>query len=142
MDAPPPDPLLRRDLVREGWSDDELARSIRRGDLSRLRRGAYLSGPAPVDGAARHLLLVHATLRTLRRPGVVSHQSAAVLHGLPLWGTGLACAGHWTGPAGAVADAVPSRVYSKECSGAGKAPERTSSAYSRAARSSSPRRSA
>lgn len=74
-----PDFVLRRDLVAGGYTDDELARLLRRGELSRLRRGAYLE-PAPSLGVGeRHRLLVHATLRSLRRPAVVSHQSAAVL---------------------------------------------------------------
>jgi hypothetical protein len=81
--------LLRRSAVAAGWSDDELARHTRGGRLARLRRGAYLPGAVPVDAIARHRLLVRATLAGLRRPAVVSHQSAAVLHGLPLWGVAL-----------------------------------------------------
>jgi hypothetical protein len=81
--------LLRRAAVAAGWSDDELGRHARGGRLARLRRGAYLPGAVPVDPAARHRLLVRATLAGLRRPAVVSHQSAAVLHGLALWGVGL-----------------------------------------------------
>src|SRR3712207_1301392 len=81
--------VLRRLALAEGWSDDELARHVRGGDLARLRRGAYVTGTdAPTD-AARHRLLVSATMASLRRPAVVSHQSAAVLHGLPLWGVRL-----------------------------------------------------
>jgi hypothetical protein len=82
---PPPALQLRRDAVRDGWSDDELGRLVRSGELSRLRRGAYVDGTLPSDAAASHALLVRATLAGLRRPAVVSHQSAAVLLGLPLW---------------------------------------------------------
>ena len=81
--------LLRRAVLEQGWSDAELARLARSGELSRLRRGAYVDGPLPVDAAGRHLMLVHATLAGLRRPAVVSHQSAAVLLGMPLWGVRL-----------------------------------------------------
>jgi hypothetical protein len=84
------DPVLRRDLVSDGYTDDELARLVRSGDLTRLRRGAYLTATPPLTQSERHRLLVHATLRSLRRPAVVSHHSAAVLHGLPVWGAGLA----------------------------------------------------
>jgi hypothetical protein len=61
---------------------------VRRGDLSRLQRGSYLEGSTvvPLDPAARHGLVVSATVAGLRAPGIVSHQSAAVLHGLPVWG--------------------------------------------------------
>ncbi|MGY1805440.1 hypothetical protein ACI78T_19320 [Blastococcus sp. SYSU D00922] len=87
MPAPEPVPLLRlrRDAVRSGFSDDELGRLVRAGELARLRRGAYVDSTLPPDAAANHRLLVRATLAGLRRPAVVSHQSAAVLLGLPLW---------------------------------------------------------
>jgi hypothetical protein len=81
----PPRLLLRRDALGEGFSDDEIGRLTRGRTWTRLRRGAYLNGDAPGGAAARHRLLVSATLGQLRRPAVVSHQSAAVLHGLPLW---------------------------------------------------------
>jgi hypothetical protein len=77
--------VLRRDTVTAGWSDDELARLVRAGDLTRLRRGAYIDSVLPSDQAAVHRLLVRATVAGLRLSAVVSHQSAAVLHGLPLW---------------------------------------------------------
>jgi hypothetical protein len=82
---PQPSLHLRRTAVASGWSDDELGRMVRAGELERLRRGAYVAGTLPADVAAVHRLLVRATLAGLRRPAVVSHQSAAVLHGLPLW---------------------------------------------------------
>jgi hypothetical protein len=78
--------VLRRDRVTDGWSDDELARARRSGALSRVRRGAYVEGALPTAAAVRHHLLVRATVAGLRRDAVVSHESAAVLHGLPTWG--------------------------------------------------------
>ena len=81
----PPRLLLRRDALDAGFSDDEIGRLTRRQEWTRLRRGAYLDGAAPDGAAARHRVLVEATLGVLRRPAVVSHQSAAVLLGLPLW---------------------------------------------------------
>jgi hypothetical protein len=81
--------VLRRLALAEGWSDDELARHVRGGALTRLRRGAYVTGPESLTDGARHRLLVSATMASLRRPAVVSHQSAAVLHGLPMWGARL-----------------------------------------------------
>lgn len=85
----PPALILRRTALAAGFSDDELAALVRRKDWARLRRGAYLDGSVPDDVGQRHRLLVHATLPALRRPAVVSHQSAAILHGLPLWGVRL-----------------------------------------------------
>ena len=77
-------PLRRVDALAHGFSDGELARMVRRGELRRLQRGSYLP---PGSGLSGHRAVVVATVAELRRPGVVSHSSAAVLHGLPLWGT-------------------------------------------------------
>jgi hypothetical protein len=85
----PPELLLRRDAVEAGWSDGELVRLTRNGRMTRLRRGAYLGGSAPLPAVARHRLLIRATLAGLHRPAVASHQSAAVLLGMPLWGVRL-----------------------------------------------------
>src|SRR5829696_485706 len=85
----PNDLVLRRDALAGGWSDDELQRRADRGELVRLRPGAYLPSGAGRDPLERHRRLVIATLAALRTPSVVSHQSAAVLHGLPLWGVPL-----------------------------------------------------
>jgi hypothetical protein len=81
--------VLRRDALLAGRSDDELARLIRSQGWTRLRRGAYLDGQLPPSASVRHALLVAATLADLRRPAVVSHQSAAVLQGMPVWGARL-----------------------------------------------------
>ena len=86
MEELPPRLLFRREARAQGWSDEELGRLTRRAEWTRLRRGAYLDAPAPRDDVARHRLLVRATIDELRRPAVVSHQSAAVLWGIPLWG--------------------------------------------------------
>lgn len=87
----PPEPRLRlrREALDEGWSDGELARLVRSGELARLRRGAYVNSTLPLAVADRHRLLIGATLAGLRREAVVSHQSAAVLLGLPLWDVAL-----------------------------------------------------
>ena len=84
-DHVPPLLQLRRIAVVEGWSDGELARLTRSGAWTRVRRGAYVVGELPDRATARHRLLIRATMAGLRRPAVVSHQSAAVLLGLPLW---------------------------------------------------------
>ena len=77
----------RRDALTAGYSDAELARQVRRGEIARLQRGTYLTGSPvpPRDAEARHRLVVAATVAELRVPAVVSHASAAALHALPLW---------------------------------------------------------
>jgi hypothetical protein len=84
--AEPPFLVLRRQALDAGLVDDEIRRRRRRGEWSLLQRGAYLVGPAQPTPRQRHLLMVRATLAGLRVPAVVSHSSAAALHGLPLWG--------------------------------------------------------
>jgi hypothetical protein len=76
--------LLRRaDALLDGFSDAEIARMVRRRELTRLQRGTYAKAPAalPADAAAR--------VAGLRSAALVSHASAAALHGLPLWGVAL-----------------------------------------------------
>lgn len=79
----PPRVVLRSVAVTEGVDDGELARMVRRAELVHLQRGAYLEqSPAP---ETRQRAIVAATVAGLRLPGVVSHGSAALLHGLPLF---------------------------------------------------------
>ena len=81
----PPRLVLRRQALAAGYSDPEISRLRRAGSWSGLQRGAYLVGGTDPDRRNRHLLAVRATLAGLRTPAIVSHGSAAALHGLPLW---------------------------------------------------------
>jgi hypothetical protein len=85
MDPLRPGLNLRRDLLADGLTDAELRGLRRRGVLSTVRPGAYLHGSGPDDAAARHLLEIRAALPCLGVDTVISHTSAAVVHGLPLW---------------------------------------------------------
>jgi hypothetical protein len=75
--------LLARDLVADGYRYSELTQLRRSGELRHLRRGAYTRSDVELDEAGRHRQLVQATLPLLTS-SVLSHLSAAVLHGLPL----------------------------------------------------------
>jgi Transcriptional regulator, AbiEi antitoxin len=77
--------LSRADALAAGLDDRDLARAVRRGQLTRIRRGAYLD-PSAAISPVRALVL--ATAAGLRDGSAVSHVSAAVLHGLPLWRAG------------------------------------------------------
>lgn len=68
-----------------GHTYEHIRQLVRRGDLTPLRRGAYLAGPEPEDARVRHRLLIRATLSELSPTAVLSHASAAVWHGLPTW---------------------------------------------------------
>jgi hypothetical protein len=85
------DVTLRGELLRAGWSADEIAARRRRGELAAVRRGAYVEGDDPRLGeaVAAHRLRVEAAVRQLGPGAVVSHASAAVLVGLPVWGLAL-----------------------------------------------------
>lgn len=68
-----------------GLSARIIERAVRNGDVWRLTRGVFVADHVwrRATRRDRHLLLVHAAVRI--QPGaVVSHHSAAVLHGLPL----------------------------------------------------------
>lgn len=80
------EPLQFRPRMRAaGYSDKELRRMVRTGQLSTVRPGAYLRGAPPEHGEARHVLRVRAAVAQLSGDAVVSHVSAALLHGLPIW---------------------------------------------------------
>lgn len=80
------DVLLRSKLFCDGIADSEIRRDRRSGKLIRLCRGAYLSDDVTLGSPeARHALLVAAEVGRLAPGAVVSHVSAAVLHGFPVW---------------------------------------------------------
>ncbi len=76
---------LTRDLNALGYTNAELTRLVRRGDLVRVRRGAYADAGGEVGRRTAHRRLVEACLAQAGPGAVVSHHSAAVLRGLPLW---------------------------------------------------------
>ena len=91
--SPPSDVLrgvndiwLTSALTAQGYDPNELARLLRPGELTRVRRGAH----APVAGEdldreEKHRRLLWATAPQLLDGSVVSHGSAAALHRLPVW---------------------------------------------------------
>lgn len=83
-------PVKRRlDLVADGHDDRGLKDALSDGVLDRVRHGVYAPGPPPdpTNPAGRrraHVRLLAATRPLIHPDSVVSHMSAAVLHGLPL----------------------------------------------------------
>lgn len=79
-----------RQWAAAGISRGRLRTKIRRGELVQLRHGVYVTAEALAaadDQAKRHALQVRAVLASLPGAGtgaVASHESAAILHGLPL----------------------------------------------------------
>jgi hypothetical protein len=79
----------RAQWLAAGFSGDELRGLLRTGRLTPVRRGSYVQGSLPDDVLARHVLQIRAAVGELTSDAVVSHVSAAVLHGLRIWGVRL-----------------------------------------------------
>ena len=80
------DIVLTRTLREQGFDARDVRRLRQRGNLVQLRRGAYAreqTSERTVE--VTHRDLIRATIPQLREDAVVSHASAAVLHGLPVW---------------------------------------------------------
>lgn len=86
MSSPPV--MLRSEAIAAGMSDRDLSRMVGRGQLHRLRQGAYVAGEIwrAQDRGGRHRLLTRAVVVQAKSPVVVSHGSAMALHNGPLYG--------------------------------------------------------
>lgn len=82
--------LMTHELIAAGYDDRHITRMVRRGDLHRLRHGAYTFGAhwSSLDPAERRKLVAHATLRSARSPAALAGPSAADLYGVPVWDMG------------------------------------------------------
>lgn len=80
--------LLVRDIDGVDHTRQWLARRASTGALHRVARGAYVDAAAwnAMDDRSRHLARIDAATRARGHPPVLSHWSAAALHGLPLLG--------------------------------------------------------
>jgi hypothetical protein len=86
----------RGQAIESGYTLEQIRERVGDRRWERIRYGQYaeavdLSGLAPWDRRlVRHERLVHAVMNSLAPDSVaVSHQSALVLHGVPLWGVEL-----------------------------------------------------
>jgi predicted transcriptional regulator of viral defense system len=88
MDVDIPRLYLRSELRAAGVTDSELRRQRRAGVLHLVRRGAYVhTDQADLrEREVAHALAIRAQLPRLAGSAVVSHGSAALVHGLPVWG--------------------------------------------------------
>ncbi len=71
-------------FLAEGTDNHELARLCRTQALYRVRHGAFSPKP-PADAAAAHHQMLAGTWPLLGTNAVLSHGTAALLHGLPVW---------------------------------------------------------
>lgn len=75
--------LSIQDLLKTGVTHAEVRRRVARGDLVRVRRGQYRQR-ANLSEVDAHRLAIRAVLSCIGPDVVVSHASAAILHGLPV----------------------------------------------------------
>lgn len=81
---------LRRDLIAEGLTDNQISRLVSHGGLHRIRHGAY-AGPGWVDlsEADQHRARGRAILRTAHSSTVLTHVSSLIERRAPVWGVPL-----------------------------------------------------
>ena len=77
--------LHRTALLAEGFSDNHIRRALREGALTAISPGVYLreTEARALGAAARHQVAVGALTARLSGDPVISHVSAAIVHGLP-----------------------------------------------------------
>ncbi|MFT4109239.1 hypothetical protein [Propionicimonas sp.] len=71
-------------LFGSGMTRHDLDRAVQRGELVRVRHGAW-SEPGADGDLQQHRLLLEGTWPLLGEGAVLSHGSAGVPHGLPVW---------------------------------------------------------
>ncbi len=78
----------RAQALDSGETDRTLRRALRQGQIVRLRQGMYAPAEdlAQLDESARHLLLARSVLASQRGRVALTGPSAALLHGLDVWG--------------------------------------------------------
>lgn len=92
MPMPLPLVFTRAMAVAAGWQPADVDRELRAGRWTALRRCAYaMTADLPPDGPTRVAAEVTAAQLTSRHDIVGSHETAALVHGLPLFST-------YTGP--------------------------------------------
>lgn len=90
--APPRPPVLPRILLARHFPSDVVRREVEEGRWLQVRRGAYVArdgaswtGADPVERRALHVARIAAVAAQLSAGATISHQSAALVWGLPLW---------------------------------------------------------
>jgi hypothetical protein len=84
--------FLRGEAVAVGYSDHDLARAVRGKALHKVRHGAYVAMDkwAELDDLEQHSLTASAVVRQSRTKLVLSHTTAVIQHGAPVWDLPLA----------------------------------------------------
>lgn len=79
---------LRREFIADGLTDNHIRSMVKRRELARIRHGAYAPAGwwAGLDEEQRHRTVARAVLRAQHPDTVLTHVSAALEHGAPVWG--------------------------------------------------------
>lgn len=83
--------FLRREAIAQGYTDSQIAALVRSGEWHRIRRGAYVAGDVwrSLSDVDRYRIRARAVLRTAHESAVLTHVTAAVEWGAPIWGLSL-----------------------------------------------------
>lgn len=79
--------FLRREALDAGYDDKALSRALRSGLIVRVRHGAYTFAELwhPLSAEQKHIVRAAAVVREARERQVLSHTTAALLHGSDVW---------------------------------------------------------
>ncbi len=79
--------FLRKEALAAGYTDRALGRAVRAGLIHRIRQGAYVFAEQwrCLDETQQHLLRAMAVLRTARTDVALSHVTALIKMGAPVW---------------------------------------------------------
>jgi very-short-patch-repair endonuclease len=83
--------FLTRELLAAGYDDRTIAYMVRTGQWHRIRRGAFVYQDVwrDMDAVGRHRLTARAVLKTAHPTSVLTHTSAIVEYGAPVWNVSL-----------------------------------------------------
>lgn len=79
-----PTQFTYQELLRTGLDDAAIQRALRDGSLVRIRRGVYARLATGLTPEETHMERIRGTVGLVNPDNVVSHISAAILHGLPV----------------------------------------------------------
>lgn len=83
--------ITRPEILDSGYDDRDIREARALGLLTRIGAGLYALSTtyAPLTPEAKHLVRCRAVVHRLGDGVVLTHQSAALMHGLPVWGLDL-----------------------------------------------------
>lgn len=83
--------ITRPEILDSGYDDRDIREAKAVGLLTRIGAGLYALSATytPLTSEAKHLVRCRAVAHRHRDGVVLSHQSAALMHGLPVWGMDL-----------------------------------------------------